>query len=56
MFKVAGHIWEDEYDVVRYRRYLPADERLNRKLPLIQFWAREGGLRTVDSSSLVDIS
>jgi hypothetical protein len=49
---------EDEYVVKSFRRVLPegeTDDGGYREEPLLQFYARNGGLRTVTKSSILDI-
>lgn len=59
MFKVSKRliarqpIIEDDFHVTKFRRYLPASE--DRPKALIQFYAKEGGLRTVAEGDLVEI-
>lgn len=56
MFRAPGttHYVENEHVVVKYRRFLPAEDG-GRKESLIQFYAREGGHRTVSESSVIAI-
>jgi low affinity Fe/Cu permease len=52
--KLDGILLEDEHKVVGFRRFLPAEGK--RKRDLIQFWAEQGGQRTVAVADVVDVS
>lgn len=45
---------EDEHVVQTFRRFLPAEG--SRKEPLVQFFARNGGMRTIAICDIIDIT
>ena len=46
--------FEGEHKIAKFRRYLPIGE--GRKEALIQFWAIQGGMRTVAVRDIVDVA
>lgn len=49
-------ILEDVHRVTKFKKYLPAGaEGGNRKRSLVQFFAEEGGFRTVAEGDIVEV-
>lgn len=55
MWRMPGikYIMEDVHEIIKFRRFLPDRGRKGRGL--VQFWAEQGGLRTIDVSDVVEV-
>jgi hypothetical protein len=54
--KYSSVMLEQEHRVKSVRRFLWAHESKGRKVDLLQFFAEQGGLRTVAIQDVVDVS
>lgn len=53
--RLVGSEFEDVHRVKSVKQYLPKDKSVGRKSALVQFYAADGGLRTVRARDIVKI-